>query len=217
MKTSIMDGLIFDMDGVLVDVSRSYREAIRLTARYFLKREVTVAEVNSIKNRVGMNNDWDATYAIINDNNIPYSIVKLYFQKMYLGDQNTEGLISNEKLLLSKAQLMGLKRRYKKLGLATGRPKMEVNLVLRNNQLEGVFDCIVAFEDVKEGKPSPESINKSISFLDLKSTVYIGDSPNDVLAANAANIPSIYIGKEEIGTLRFGSTLQVFEFLNETN
>jgi len=38
MKTKY-DGLIFDMDGVLVDVSQSYREAIRQTAGYFLKRK----------------------------------------------------------------------------------------------------------------------------------------------------------------------------------
>ena len=36
------DGLIFDMDGVLVDVSKSYREAIRQTTSYFLKRSILI-------------------------------------------------------------------------------------------------------------------------------------------------------------------------------
>ena len=60
------DGLIFDMDGVIVDVSRSYREAIRQTAGYFLKRNVLMSEVGEIKNKPGMNNDWDAPYSLIN-------------------------------------------------------------------------------------------------------------------------------------------------------
>lgn len=212
-----MDGLIFDMDGVLVDVRKSYRETIRQTVSYFLNREVSVSEVNKMKSRVGMNNDWDTTYAIIGDKRIPFGIVKEYFQKLYLGYQNNKGLIENEKLLISKSQLIRLKTLYKKLGIATGRPKAEANLVIRNNQLDGIFDCIIALEDVQEGKPSPESINKVISCLNLKNTIYIGDSPNDVLAANAAQIPSIYIGKENIGTLRFGSTLSVISFLNEKN
>jgi len=37
------DGLIFDMDGILVDVSKSYRETIRQTAGYFLKRNVLMS------------------------------------------------------------------------------------------------------------------------------------------------------------------------------
>ena len=122
MKTKY-DGLIFDMDGILVDVSRSYREAIRRTAGYFLKRNVLMTEVDQIKNKVGMNNDWDATYALINKPALSYELVKSYFQKLYLGDDKNIGLINNEKLLISKQELQLLKNKYKKLGIATGRPK----------------------------------------------------------------------------------------------
>ena len=203
-----LDGLIFDMDGVLVDVSQSYREVIRQTAGYFLKRNVLISEVNRIKNKIGMNNDWDATYALINKQEISYEMVKDYFQKIYLG-----GLINNEKLLISKQKLQLLKNRYKKLGIATGRPRMEAEYVIKKNKLQKIFDCIIAMEDVSKSKPAPDMILAVIKKLKLKNTVYIGDSPNDVIASKKAKIPSIYVGTQEIGTIKFKSVLQVINYL----
>ena len=202
------DGLIFDMDGVIVDVSRSYREAIRQTAGYFLKRNVLMSEVGEIKNKPGMNNDWDATYSLINKPTLNYGSVKTYFQKIYLGD-----LINNEKLLIPKQQLQLLKNKYKKLGIATGRPKQEAEYVINKNNLGKIFDCIVALEDVASSKPAPDSLIAVIKKLYLKQTVYIGDSPSDVLAAKAAQIPSIFIGKQKIGTFRFPTILKVIQYL----
>ena len=202
------NGLIFDMDGVIVDVSRSYREAIRQTASYFLKRNVLMSEVYEIKNKVGMNNDWDATYSLINKSTISYESVKTYFQKIYLGN-----LINNEKLLISKQKLQQLKSKYKKIGIATGRPKNEAEYVIKKNKLETIFDCIIALEDVANSKPAPESIQAVIKKLNLKQTVYIGDGRSDVIAAKLAGIQSIYVGKQVIGTIKFQSVLQVINYL----
>lgn len=207
------DGLIFDMDGILVDVARSYREAIRQTAGFFLKREVTTEEVSKVKSRIGMNNDWDATYALIDDKKIPFGKVKMYFQKLYLGDKKRLGLIDNEPLLISKQQLVQLKNKYKKMGIATGRPRDEVDYVIKKNRLTKIFDCIVGLEDVDNDKPDPDSILQVIQKIGLKNTVYIGDSPSDVEAAKRAGIPSIYVGKLNIGTTNFQSILQVVAYL----
>lgn len=212
MKTKY-DGLIFDMDGVLVDVSQSYRQAIRQTAGYFLKRNVLMSEVDLIKNKVGMNNDWDASYVLINKPEINYNTVKDYFQKLYLGDRKNIGLIDKEKLLISKQNLQLLKNKYKKLGIATGRPKEEAEYVIKKNNLEKIFDCIVAMEDVVKGKPAPDSILAVIKKLCLKQTVYIGDSPSDVIASEKAQIPSIFVGRQNIGTIRFQTVLQVVQYL----
>lgn len=207
------DGIIFDMDGVLVDVTQSYREAIRITASNFLSREVAKTEVEKIKSIVGMNNDWDATYALINDSTISYIIVKKFFQEQYLGNKKIKGLIDNEPLLISKEILVKIKNKYKKLAIATGRPRMEAEYVLNKYGLGALFDYVVTMEDVNCGKPAPDMLIKVIDELKLKNTVYIGDSPSDIIAAENAGIPSIYIGTQNIGSITCSSISQVVEYL----
>lgn len=227
----IFDAIIFDIDGILVDVSKSYREAIRQTASYFFKRSVTMNEVSEIKNKIGMNNDWDASYALINNPGIAYATVKSYFQSLYLGSKDKKGLIDNERILIPKAKLQLLKKKYSKLGIATGRPRNEALYVIAKNKLQNMFDCIVAMEDVIKGKPAPDMLLKVIQQMKLKKTVYIGDSPSDVIASEKAGIPCLYVGKlqirditsiksrlsvrskQNIGTKRFDSVLQVVKYL----
>ena len=68
--------VVFDMDGVLVDVSKSYRETVRETARLFfqigrsaghLPRPLfPLSDLALIKQSGGLNNDWDLSCFVIN-------------------------------------------------------------------------------------------------------------------------------------------------------
>lgn len=71
------DAVIFDMDGVLVDVAQSYLKAIELTVNQIIgKKRITQTDVAVIKKIVGFNNDWDASYALVklNKQNIPREV-----------------------------------------------------------------------------------------------------------------------------------------------
>jgi HAD superfamily hydrolase (TIGR01548 family) len=66
--------LIFDMDGVLIDVSGSYRETIRRTVRIYFERclggqkgwgSVTPDDISLFKSAGGFNNDWDLTSGLL--------------------------------------------------------------------------------------------------------------------------------------------------------
>jgi len=67
--------IVFDMDGVLIDVSSSYREVARQTARAFFQPAAaaselpdplfSLSELAAVKQTGGLNNDWDLTYFII--------------------------------------------------------------------------------------------------------------------------------------------------------
>ncbi|MCX6732490.1 MAG: HAD-IA family hydrolase [Candidatus Roizmanbacteria bacterium] len=212
MKKSF-DALIFDMDGVLVDVSLSYRKAIKKTAEYFLKRKIDDLEIEAIKQRVGMNNDWDATYELINNKMIPYKEAKDVFQRIYLGGGEEKGLINNETLLISKNDLLELKRIYGKLGIATGRPKEEAQYVIDRFKLNELFDVVIAKEDTQKEKPYPDPILKAVDDLRSKNGVYIGDSPSDIVAASAARIPILFVGGKKEGVICFSSMLEVVNYL----
>jgi HAD superfamily phosphatase len=70
-----MDILILDMDGVLIDVSKSYRRAIQQTIKIYLEtclgfernREdwVTNEEISLFKSAGGFNSDWDLTSGLL--------------------------------------------------------------------------------------------------------------------------------------------------------
>jgi len=70
-----MDILIFDMDGVLIDVSKSYRKTIQKTIQFYLetclgferKRGdwITNEEISLFKSAGGFNNDWDLTSGLL--------------------------------------------------------------------------------------------------------------------------------------------------------
>ncbi|MCL2295098.1 MAG: HAD hydrolase-like protein [Spirochaetes bacterium] len=67
--------IIFDMDGVLIDVSSSYKEAIRKTASIFLLPCINsnllpqplfnLQELSFLKGTGGLNNDWDMTHKVV--------------------------------------------------------------------------------------------------------------------------------------------------------
>ncbi len=67
--------IIFDMDGVLIDVSMSYRDTVRRTARLFFKGArggealpdplFSLEDLARVKQSGGLNNDWDLTAVIL--------------------------------------------------------------------------------------------------------------------------------------------------------
>jgi len=70
-----MDILVFDMDGVLIDVSKSYRKTIQKTVHLYLetclgfrkgkKDLVTSEDISLFKSAGGFNNDWDLTSGLL--------------------------------------------------------------------------------------------------------------------------------------------------------
>ena len=94
------DLLIFDMDGVLVDVSESYRAAIQATVLHFTGTEPTNDEVQVWKNRGGFNDDWKLSHRMIQElgEEVAYEDVVARFQQIFLGEAN-DGLILRERWL----------------------------------------------------------------------------------------------------------------------
>jgi len=58
-----VDAVVLDIDGVLVDVSDSYRRAIVESVDRVYGRTIDDAAIQGFKNAGGFNNDWELTYA----------------------------------------------------------------------------------------------------------------------------------------------------------
>src|SRR3989344_2675629 len=175
--------LIFDIDGVLVDVSCSYRFAIRKTAEYFTKSKITFEKIQEYKNKGGLNNDWDLTEAIIEYQGVKInknSIIKK-FQNYY------KNLINNETWLLDKKLLEKLSKTYY-LAILTGRPRKEATKVLSKNRVKNYFKVVIAMEDISMQKPNPEGLLKILNQFSNLEAYYFGDTADDMKASVAANI-----------------------------
>jgi HAD superfamily phosphatase len=151
--------LVFDMDGVLVDVTESYRETIARTAEHFIGRPVGREAIQEYKNQGGWNDDWRLSHHIVRAAGVEalFEEVKAHFQRLFLGENGAAGLILRERWIARPGVLEDLSRRFR-LALFTGRPKEEAQLTLSRFAPHLVFDPIVAMEDVERPKPAPDGL-----------------------------------------------------------
>ncbi len=103
------DVLVFDMDGVLVEVGQSYRESIRETVRHFTGTDVSHDTIQDFKNAGGWNNDWQLSHRLISDlgKTVPYQDVVDQFNLIFFGN-NGDGLILKEQWMPKAGLLEGL-------------------------------------------------------------------------------------------------------------
>src|SRR3989338_6766683 len=195
--------IVFDIDGVLIDVSKSYRLSIKKTAEFFLCKEISGKEVEKVKLSGGFNDDWDCTEEIIKKNGkiVEKREIISKFQEFYLG-KNFNGLIKNEKLLIKTEVIGELSKRYK-LAIFTGRPRIEAEFALKKGKILQYFSCIIAMDDIKKGKPEPEGLLKLKKELKADELIYIGDAPDDQEVAKNAKADFIgvippYANKEKL-------------------
>ncbi len=187
--------LLFDMDGVLIDVSNSYDQTIKFVVEELTGEELDRTEILNLRKVPGYNNDWKVAQKLIAKRGIEVSfeMVKDCFQQAYL---NNPGFRKYEKPLISREDLNRLQKRFR-LGIVTGRPKNEALWTIERFGYD-MFHEVITLDDIKEDKPNPEGILLAMKRLKGKNGYYIGDTINDVIAAQRAGIVPILIGEERV-------------------
>jgi HAD superfamily phosphatase len=185
--------LIFDMDGVLVDVTESYRETIARTVARFTGVEIPRSRIQDYKNQGGFNDDWELTHHIIREAGVdaPFEGVRECFQRVFLGNGG-DGLILRERWMARPGALEKLSERFR-LAVFTGRPREEADITLNRFASGLAFDPVVGMYDVEKRKPHPEGLLKILGGDGAGPAYYIGDSVDDARCARAAGVPFIGI------------------------
>ncbi|MEO8592107.1 MAG: TIGR01548 family HAD-type hydrolase [Candidatus Solibacter sp.] len=185
--------IVFDMDGVLVDVTESYRESIVQTVKHFTGKTVSREAIQDLKNEGGWNDDWKLSHHLITQagHAIEFETVRDQFQKIFLGD-GSDGLILREEWVAKPGTFEALAGKYE-FAVFTGRPKTDAQITLDRFGRGLVFNPVIGMYDVENHKPHPEGLLRILADNPGRTVYYVGDTVDDARCARAARVPFIGI------------------------
>jgi HAD superfamily phosphatase len=192
--------IVFDMDGVLTEVSDSYREAVVQTVAHFTGKTVTRDLIQRYKNQGGWNNDWALSQKIAADLGfeLAYADVVHRFNEIFLGrngDGDPPGLVHRERWFPNPGLLERLSEKHG-IAIFTGRLRYEADISLGRFASALHFEPIVCADDVAIGKPAPDGLIAIQARKPGCKLVYVGDTIDDARSASAARVPFIGIAAE---------------------
>ncbi len=183
-------GLIFDLDGVLADVTESLAECIKLTAAQF-GVTVDILEIDQLKAAGNASDDWELTRRILESGGVTVDLAKVVevFQAIYHGTTILPGLKLSERNLVDPATLAQWAARYP-LAVVTGRPRSDAIEFLDNSRLLPHISTLVTRDDAAM-KPDPAPLLLAMATLGVDRAWLIGDNRDDVDAARRAGVMPI--------------------------
>ncbi|HET7150014.1 MAG TPA: HAD-IA family hydrolase [Candidatus Acidoferrum sp.] len=185
--------LIFDVDGVLVDVRGTYWKSALETVRYLTGKRVTYAELHKWKSKPGFNDDWSMVSAWVTalGKSVSYEEARYAFEKFYWGTGGTPGNVRNERILVSPRQIEKWAQRFE-LNLFTGRTRQEFSYSFDRWPATKYFRTIITMDDAPK-KPHPDGLQIILGRRGPATALYIGDNIDDALAAREAGVPFLAI------------------------
>lgn len=198
------DTILLDMDGVLAEVSKSYRASIVATCHKYGATSVSYEVIGDWKAKGGCNNDWKLSLDLINSDphgkeGLTLDEVTETFEEFYQGKDGQPGLADLETLIPAKKTLEELRKRSKGMAIVTGRPRKDCEKFLKANSLESLIDCCVCMEDGPP-KPDPFPVKEACRLMGIEPSpfvILVGDTPDDIRAAIAAGCKGVGVATPE--------------------
>ena len=182
-----MKGIMFDMDGVLIDAMPYHAEAFRIAFVEKTNQEIDKRDVFLLEGMPGPD------------------LVKEIFKKINKSEgQIEDGLV--ESISKRKGQVFkeiqkakafeGVTELIESLNcndclkaVVSGASKQEVESLLKENNLNG-FDVLITGEDLDDGKPDPEPFQTALRKLNLKPSeaIIVENAPLGVESAIRAGV-----------------------------
>jgi len=183
MKKSLV---IFDMDGTLIDSSRTIANSINHVRHNMNLPPMTHEQIIS---KVNDHSISPAEYFYEVEKFEP--IHEKWFNEYYTQNHATELALYPGIYEL----LVWLKHREAKVALATNAYRISTLESLRHFDIEQFFDIVACADDVRRGKPYPDMLFKILEETDNtnEEAIFVGDGPRDEDAAEAAYIDYLMV------------------------
>ncbi|MGB0119650.1 MAG: HAD-IA family hydrolase [Solirubrobacterales bacterium] len=175
------DAVMFDMDGTLVNskiaIVQSYHDATTL-----IMGEPYPVEEEDIDRIIQLRGQETFPMIAKGDEEVAERI-KVEFGKAYAIHQAEIPLFDSVVTMLEALKAGGIR-----LGIATSKARERFEVDMDRSGIRDFFELTITGDDVEHAKPSPEPVTKGIQQMGLEPdrVLYIGDGPNDVIAAREA-------------------------------
>ncbi len=193
-------GIIFDMDGVLIDAMPFHCKAIQTAAKQEVNIDIAQRDVYLLEGMPGedmfsellrhkrytgiieeLSDDDDDSNKLDSIAHRIHERKKKIFQQI-----NASAPINGARELLISTTSC-------KKALVSGAAKQEVDSIVNKYFGKNVFDIVVSGEDLVEGKPSPDPFRTALMKMSLtrSEAIVVENAPLGVKAANNAGIKCI--------------------------
>lgn len=184
-KKTDIKGIIFDLDGTLIDSKPAYLKSAQLTYKKLGLKPITEIAALKIPKKIEQNLPLDLEINTDLD----------LFLEIYLRSYYSLSKLETRILPNALSTLEFLSKRVK-LSLVTMRSVSKNSLLneLEHFSIGKYFDPIVTALDARP-KPAPDPLIKCIKKMNLtkEECLMVGDSVNDIRAGKAAGIKSIAV------------------------
>lgn len=209
--------VVYDIDGVVRDVSGSYRRAIADTVEHFTggQDRPSSVDIDQLKSEGIWNNDWEASQELVyryfetqgqmrSQIALDYNTLVDFFQSRYRGTDpdHWNGYICTEPLLLQPSYLESLTAAGILWGFFSGATRGSATYVLEK-RLGLHSPVLISMEDAP-GKPDPTGLLATVKQLEQRDgvdvdlpVIYVGDTVADMYTVLKAR--TLYPGRSWIG------------------
>jgi phosphoglycolate phosphatase len=181
MNEKKIKGVIFDLDGTLIDSFQAIYLGFRHAYEQMGKQPLTYDEVKSVVG-YGLSHTFRE---LLGEDRVP--------EALRLFRQRYEEIFRENTFLLPEVRevVQKLHSRDIRLAIATNKLGRFSREIMRHFGLEGCFLAIVGDEDVAKNKPHPEMVFFAIDKMKLsrEEVAFIGDSLVDIETGRNAGVP----------------------------
>ncbi len=183
----MVENVIFDVDGTLVDSVDEHAEAWRRAFLHF-GRDIPFSHVRS---QIGKGAD-QLIPVFFNDEELERFGKDL---EEYRGQLFMKEFLPKVRAFPRVRELFQrLRAKGHRIALASSAKEEELKQYVKLCGIDGLFETKTSKDDVDKSKPHPDIFEAALARLgkpDVRSSVVVGDTPYDALAANKLGLPTV--------------------------
>ena len=184
--TSHIEAVLFDLDGTLLDTRELILASFRHATLEVLGRRIPDEELLRKVGQPLAAQMWDFT----DDPHVHEQLLSAYRAHNHAAHDEMVRAFPGVRDMLARVQERGLP-----MGVVTSKMHALAQHGLDICGLAPRFSCLVGPDDFPEHKPSPGPVRFGCELLNVspENCLYVGDSPFDMQAGNAAGCPTIAV------------------------